>query len=350
MTTTTTNSSQPCDQSSRVGGAAVGESLTSRWFSESEIDQRVDAIVQQVLDLRKAESSRDGQQSLLFSGMVTAARPSDCRPSLRSLHEIVSQAFLAMIRGLPEDHVIIQSEANEEFINRCRLLGASTSEYELNKALLNVRKAGKLHRGIERGDACQLSRDQFDKIGYAAEMAARFVQMQAIEHGADYPTVDRILCDPSLRSLFDDAAMNLAPGFGVYEYRVAAFSYRKSGRESTIRLGETTPPDWDRQNIPLKSLDPQDAPSGGGVYRIDAGSNTLFVSATMNLRNRLLAHISAGDRRALLPPCLWDPPRGKIVVRWFEAPTGWRPRRADAVAQKMKIQEQAMYNLYASAG
>lgn len=329
-----------------------GEAATRRWFpDEVDLDRRIDAVVQEVAKRRSDEAKAKPtvpQGGLFGDDAVEPAQPRR-RSATRSLNEIASQAYLAMLRAMPEDHVVIHPEANQEFVNRCRLLGASVSEFLLNKALLNVRKAGKWHRGIERGSAPNLDREVLDRVGYAAEMAARLVQMRAIEAGADHPTVDRILCDPTLRELFDEAVCGVAPGFSVYEYRLAAFSYRKSGRESTVRLGQTSAPDWEVDDAPFRSLDPDDAPAAPGVYRIDAGSRALFVSATLNLRSRLLAHLAVGDRQTLLPPSLWDPPRGRLVVRWFEAPAAWRPRRADAVAQRMKAEEKAMYNLYACA-
>jgi hypothetical protein len=257
---------------------------------------------------------------------------------------------MAMIRSIPEDHVVIEPSANQEFLSRCRLLGANVSDFNLNKALLNVRKAGHLHRGLDRSRGPVLDRQALDKIGYAAEIAARLVQMRAIESGADQPTVDRILCDPTLREVFDDAVQSVASGFSLYEYRLAAFSYRKSGRASAQRLSDVSVPEWDVNDASFRTLDPDDAPAGPGVYRIDAGSRTLFVSATLSLRDRLFSHLAAGDRQSLVPSSLWDPPRGKLVVRWFEAPAVWRPRRADAVAQRMKVEEKAMYNLYARTG
>lgn len=39
-------------------------------------------------------------------------------------------------------------------------------------------------------------------------------------------------------------------------------------------------------------------------------------------------------------------PQGKLVVRWFEAPSAWKPLGADAVALQMKINEKALYDLY----
>lgn len=327
-----------------------GQTATRRWFSdEVDLDRRIDAVVQEVSKRRSNEErakSAVSQGGLFGDDAVGPAQPSR-RNATRSLGEIASHAYLAMLRVMPEDHVVIDPEANQEFVSRCRLLGAGVSEFLLNKALLNVRKAGKSHRGIERGSAPNLDRGVFDRVGYAAEMAARLVQMRAIEAGADHPTVDRILCDPMLRDLFDEAVCGIAPGFSIYEYRLAALAYRKSGRESAVRLGQTSVPDWEVDDAPFHSLDPDDAPAVPGIYRIDAGSQTLFVSATLNLRSRLLAHLAVGDRQTLLPPTLWDPPRGKLMVRWFEAPATWKPRRADAVALRIKASEKAMFNLYA---
>lgn len=326
-----------------------GQAATRRWFpDEVELERRIDAVVKEVAKRRSDEASATPTvpRAYLFGEDAIEPTQTRRRSATRSLNEIASQAYLAMLRAMPEDHVVIDPEANQEFINRCRLLGASVSEYLLNKALLNVRKSGKWHRGIERGTVSHLDREVLDRVGYAAEMAARIVQMRAIEAGADYPTVDRILCDPTLRELFDEAVCGISPGFSIYEYRLAAFSYRKSGRESTVRLGQSSAPDWEVDDVPFRSLDPDDAPAVPGVYRIDAGSRVLFVSATLNLRSRLLSHLAVGERQALFPPTLWDPPRGKLMVRWFEAPVGWKPRRADAVAQRMKSEERAMFNLY----
>jgi len=353
--TTTAKISEARGEHRGAENMTPGEAATRRWFpDEVDLQRRIDAVVQEVAQRRRDEAAKEvphATQQFLFGEVNATAAPEQKRRSAAlSLNQIASQAYLAMLHAIPEDHVVIDPEANQEYVNRCRLLGAGVSEFCLNKALLNVRKAGKMHRDIERGNPPSLGQETLDKIGYAAEMAARFVQMRAIEAGADRPTVDRILCEPTLRELFDDAVQSVAPGFSVYEYRLAAFSYRKSGRESTVRLGQTSAPGWDVDDASFRTLDPDDAPAAPGVYRIDAGSQALFVSATLNLRSRLVAHLSAGGRQALLPPSLWDPPTGKLVVRWFEAPVAWKPRRSNAVAQRMKVEEKAMYNLYACVG
>lgn len=321
-------------------GMSEGEVATRRWFpDEIEFERWIDAIVGEV-EKRRTEDAKE----LLFP-VDSGASPVHRHRSVPSLSEIASSAYLSMFQAMPEDHVIINPEANSEFISRCRLRGASVSEFLLNKALLNLRKCGR-HRGIERGGVLSLEREVFDKVGFAAEMAARLVQMRAIQSGAEQPTVDKILCDPILREQFDNAVQSVAPGFSVYEYRLGAFSYRKSGRESTVRLGQTSAPAWEVTDASFRTLDPDDAPMAPGVYRIDAGSRAVFVSATLNLRSRLLAHLAAGDRQSLFPQNLWDTPKGELSVRWFSAPEAWRPRLADAVAQRIKLEEKSMYNLY----
>lgn len=345
---TTTN------RDSRGGGGedidlSAGQKLTRLWFpDESSIDRRVDAILQEAEKrcVRDHGNQVHVHETGLFGEEFAPQRNAATAGPAQALNQVVSQAFLAMIRPMPEDHVVVDPDANFEFVSRCRLLGANVSEFHLNKALLNVRKEGKLHRGLDRGPGLTMGRDLTDQIGYAAEMAARLVQLRAAARGTLLPTVDRILCDPSLREEFDAAVKSISPGHSVYEYRLAAFAYRKSGRESTFNLGRTSVPDWDVDDASFGLLDLDDLPADPGVYRITAGSRVLFVSSTLNIRARLSAHLAAGDRQALLPPTLWDPPRGALAVRWFRAPIAWKPRRADAVAQRMKVEGKAMYNLY----
>lgn len=317
-----------------------GEDATRRWFPDKvDVELRIDAIIREV-EKRQSEAA----QQLLFPIEHDAAPIQRLRPA-KLLSEIVSRAYLSMFRALPEDHVVINPDANCEFVSRCRLHGASVPDLALNQTLLNLRKSGK-HRGVERGIAPCLDREVFDKVGFAAEIAARLVQIQSLEAGGEKPTVDRILCDPILRQEFDNAVQGVAPGFSLYDYRLAAFAYRKSGRESSVRLGLTSAPAWDVDDAPFRTLDPDDAPGSPGIYRVDAGSRAIFLSATLNLRARLLAHLAAGDRQSLFPPSLWNQPKGQLVVRWFAAPAEWQARRTEAVAQRLKTEVKALYNLY----
>ena len=330
------------------GGDATNMSAsaesTKRWFpEESDFDSFVDGIMKKAEVLRRQTRER---QPTLFSG----ADAPTCRTRKvdRDLRGIVSQAFLAMFNGLPEDHVVIEPQANSEFVSRCRLLGAEEPESLLNRTLLNVRKAG-WHTGIDRGQTAQLPRPVVDRIGYAAEMAARLVQLQSQDVGLDTPTVDRMMCDPNLRELFDDFVQGLAPGFSEYQYRLAAFAFRKSGRASTLRLGTSPLPDWDLQ-APLRTLDLDDVPEGSGLYSVVSGARTIFVSASLNLRERIATHLAVAEGRALVPLLYRDPPRKPLELYVVKQPDEWRPRRAEAVAFRMKTERKSLFNLHAAVG
>lgn len=332
----------------RETAMSKGEDATRRWFpDEGGLDALIDGVLERIEELRAGQAP---PRPTLFadideSELSVARRSPKVRQDIRKL---VSQAFLSMFNGMPEDHVIINSDANDEFTTRCRLFGAMASEYTLNRTLLNVRKSG-WHAGIERAPVAPLPRPKADRIGYAAEMAAKIVQLQIVECGFDSPSIDRILCDPKLRAVFDGATQSLAPGFSAYEYRLAVLAYRKAGRASTHRLGSTPAPDWEL-SAPLLRVDPDDVPDQPGIYSIIAGAKSLFVSSTLDLRSRILAHFAVAEGRSLVPTDLFDPPRKKLEVRWFATPEEWRPRRAEAVAWRMKGESKALFNLFANVG
>jgi len=341
MTTSTSNGRARGDGTTSM---SAGAESTKRWFpEESDFDLFVDGIMERAAAIRDARKDR---QPSLFADSEDAA--SHTRQSVRDIRGIVSQAFLAMFDGLPEDHVVIEPEANTEFISRCRLLGAEHPEARLNRTLLNVRKAG-WHTGIVRGQATQLPRPVLDRVGYAAEMAARLVQLQCEDVGSDAPSVDRMMCEPELRALFDEFVRSLAPGFTEYQCRLAAFAFRKAGRASTLRLGESQLPDWGLR-APLRSVDLDDVPSGPGLYTVVSGARTVFVSATLNLRERVAAHLGVAEGRAIVPPLFRDPPRKPLELLVVNQPEEWRPRRAEAVAFRLKAERKSQLNLYAAVG
>jgi len=340
----TTSTSTGRARGGETTSMSAGAESTKRWFpEESDFDSFVDGIIEQAETIR--ESRKDREPSLFGEIEAPACRT---RPSNRDIRGIVSQAFLAMFDGLPEDHVVIEPEANSEFIARCRLLGAEEPESKLNRTLLNVRKAG-WHTGIVRGQTAQLPRPVVDRIGYAAEMAARLVQLQSEDVGSDSPTVDRMMCDPDLRVLFDEFVQALAPGFTGYQYRLAAFAFRKSGRASTLRLGASPLPDWDL-HAPLRTVDLDDVPTGPGLYTVVSGARTEFVSASLNLRARIASHLAVGEGRAIVPPLFRDPPRKPLELYCIKQPAEWRPRRAEAVACRLKAVRRAQLNLYSAVG
>ncbi|MCA9032238.1 MAG: hypothetical protein KDA66_15585, partial [Planctomycetaceae bacterium] len=238
-----------------------GEKSTRRWFGDdANIDRIVDSIADRVESLKAKEPKPE--PNLWGVDDEPTEQHRACKCTSRDIRGLVSQAYLSMFGGIPEDHVVIDPCANSEFLARCRLLGVHASDYELNHTLLNVRKAG-WHTDITRTLVPALSRSTVDKIGYAAEMAARLVQIEIRDAGGEIPSVDRMLCDPELRNVFDSVVVSLNPGFSIYEYRMAAFSFRKAGRVSN--LASVTLPDW-QLRAPLRTVDIDDIPTGPGMY------------------------------------------------------------------------------------
>jgi len=318
---------------------STGAAATKRWFPQ---DQDFEAFVDGLIEKAEALAPRDEQQPL-FSD---EGAPTQC-VLRRDIRGLVSHAFLSMFEGFPEDHVVIQPDANREFISRCRLLGADVPESVLNRTLLNVRKAG-WHTGIERKQPAAIDRETMDKIGYGAEIAARLVQIQCEEAGDSTPSIDRMMCEPDLRCAFDRFVSSIAPGHIAYRYRLAAFAFRKSGRASTVRLGTSEMPQW-QLHAPLRSVDPNDVPDAPGLYAIVSGKRTVFVSSALDLRSRVLAHLSVDNGRAIVPADLLDPPRKQLELFVVQQPAGWKPRRAEAVAFRLKSQQRARLNLWNQA-
>ena len=60
-------------------------------------------------------------------------------------------------------------------------------------------------------------------------------------------------------------------------------------------------------------------------------------------------YLAVAEGRSLVPSYLFDPPRKKLEVRLFATPKEWRPRRAEAVAWRMKRASKSLFNLLANA-
>ena len=320
---------------------------------EPSLDQFVDGVLAEVAALDRAaakQAPKDGVQAdLLWSSgegfvqcEVKARRTTDIRA-------LVSEAYKSLFNGMPEDHVVIEPKANEEFIARCRLLGANVTESQLNRTLLNVRKAG-LHAGIHREPAPKLPDGLFHRMGHAGEMAARLVQLRARQVGLLDLSVDQILCDPTYRSMFDSAAARLAPGFAPYQYRLAALAFRKAGRRAHGHERDIHSALWTRP-VPLRSLDPDDLPEDGTcIYSIAAAGNSAYIAASGLLRSRLMAHLEVGAGNYLVPQELYPHEPQPLTVRWLPVPEDWTSQQFSETFWKLKRRELPLFNLWSQAG
>lgn len=321
----------------------VIEELARRRQQSQEAKRLTDDSGAAALDATVSEPSLFGIASeAVGPGSVSAGTPSlvRARRVARGLNvdvrELVATAYRSLFRRPPEDHVVLNPRANAEFIVRCRDLGATTSECALNRTLLNIRKSG-WNTGLDREPVAVLSRETFDRIGHAVEIAASLVQRECDAVSHTIPSVDDILCSPELRQRFGTYVTSLQGGVDIVDCHLALLAFRKSGRAPAVRLAEVEFPER-TLFATFKSLDPHDVPDASGVYRLVCKRRPVFVGGTANLRQRLLRHLEhAGE--AFLPDTIPFEVDGLLGVEVFKAPPNWRPRRVEAVARSMRIED-----------
>jgi hypothetical protein len=252
------------------------------------------------------------------------------------VRELVALAYRSLMRTLPEDHVVLNPLANAEFIIRCRSLGATVDEAVLNRTLLNNRKASR-HSGINRERVQPLAAGVFDEIGHAVEIAASIVQRESFDSGCGIPSVDDILCGPDLRRRFGDYVAAFQPGVDTVESHLVLLAYRKWGCEANDRLSRVEMPE-PLFTASVRNLDLNDVPESCGVYRVLCKRNPIFVSGTANLRNRVRKHLDTA-RVGFLPDSVPFELDGPVSFEVFAGPQKWLPRRAEAVARSMRIDQ-----------
>lgn len=207
----------------------------------------------------------------------------------------IIQAFGEVRDGYSVDRVIADPKMNRNFLRRCRGLGLSGMDYDLNWALMNARKRGELSHLPKTKRYTVKELDEFE---YASELTVRFLQQKRSV------SLDQIICDPDLAKEFDEYATRLAPGFSPLQYRWAALGLRKAGRlgkkAETVRrlpslemLGKIT------------SLKPTKIPEVSGLYLFSSREERVFIGQTDNLRHRIERHMEVSESRGL-PEWLWN--------------------------------------------
>jgi len=231
------------------------------------------------------------------------------------------QAFVEVRTGYSPDRVIADPELDRKFLKRCRELGLSGTDYNLNWQLMNARKASSLSILSELVETKQFSLGKkMDEFEYASELAVRFLQE------ARDVSLDQIICDPDLAAEFDKYAGRLAPGFKPLEYRWAAFALRKGGRlgkslrEEIGKLPELEP------FKKVRSLRLETVPDSGGIYLFRGSEKAVFLGQTDNLRHRLEQHMTVSNSNGL-PEWLWDVEKDPLEVGIASLPGFGRSKR-----------------------
>jgi hypothetical protein len=251
------------------------------------------------------------------------------------VRDLVEKCYRSLLRPFPEEHVILNPIANAEFIVRCRELGATVSETVLNRTLLNNRKAGR-HSDLPRVRVCHLETGMFERIGHAVEIAASLVQREWATLGHSIPSVDDMLCDPEQRHALSVHVRALQEHVEAIECHLVLLAVRKSGRETSARAAGQSMPER-TLFAPLRSLDPDDVPVGGGIYRVLCRRRPVFVSSTVSLRARISEHLQRGGPD-LLPRSLPFQIDGPLSVEVFSLPQSAPRSDFDALTRRLRLQ------------
>jgi hypothetical protein len=224
------------------------------------------------------------------------------KPEIR---DVVKDAFLDVHDGRSTDDVVIDDSLNARFREKCGELLPDVDEIDFNWCLLNLRKDSGLGPVVTKRQ-----RDDHSDYLHASEIAARQAE------DTSEKTIDRVLCDPKLRSEFDATASQLAPGVGKYLLRKAALKLRK-GRQLQPELTKRVA-DWqvDVRKCAASDLqdDPSQIPAVPGVYLFYDQTGYLYIGEAGNLRLRVSKHLDHSDRKALAR-YLWD---NGVADLWVE--------------------------------
>jgi len=198
-------------------------------------------------------------------------------------------AFLESRDGYSADRVIADIKLNQRFLVACREQGLSGDDEDLNRQLLNARKASGL-QGLETGTrTCIQNQDEYV---FASEIAIRFLERR------DSVTLDQVICDPVRAAEFDAIAARIAPGYSSLEYRWAALRLRKKGSLKPEILAHVCKPE-SVIHASARELDLAVIPVRSGLYLFFDSQETLYVGETSNLRNRLSKHLEHSDNKGL---------------------------------------------------
>jgi site-specific DNA-methyltransferase (adenine-specific) len=221
----------------------------------------------------------------------------------------IIRAFVAIHDGYSADRVVADPELNARFLEACRENGLTNGSRDLNRGLLNERKAGKLGRLTTK-----TTRIVDDEYRFASEIAARHLERR------EGVSLDSILCDPSLGKEFDFIASEICPGFSSLEYRWAAFRLRKRRALRPEILGQVIE-SRTVATLLASEIDTTNLPNNQGLYVFFDSTETLYVGEASNLSTRLKKHLRHSDNRELAR-WLWKNGNEHLHVEIHSLPDG----------------------------
>lgn len=253
---------------------------------------------------------------------VSTARPhGQCYVSTTQQGPVIA-AFLEVRQGRSPDYVVCEPSLNAAFLAAARDRGAAGADAVLNRTLMGARKTGVLSDHPTKAEYRMPK--ALVPYAFVAEWAARHLQRQELQRHDAPPSLDDILCDPSLASQFDELASKIKPGIRPLDTRWAALGFRKTARKSAAP-----------GSVPVEPNERVDAgdgikqlPAKRGFYLIVADQQVLYASYARDLRDQLSRHAEVAHG-ALAPDWLLPKQSHPDTVRWF-----WvQSRTPEAIAE-----------------
>ncbi|HEV2973050.1 MAG TPA: toxin-antitoxin system HicB family antitoxin [Pirellulales bacterium] len=264
---------------------------------------RVPKTIHSVLEVEASEEGVSLNQLALTKLSVRLKDAADLTTSL------IVEAYRQVCDGYSSDRVIVDPEFNKRFLDKCRKVGLTQSDYELNHILFDIRKSGK---AVLPPATKKPKITDYDDFLFASEIAFRYLQRR------DSVTLDRVLCDSEFRAKFDAIAQRLSPEQSPFKLRMGALYLRKTHRLSPQ---EALAPSYDLimagkvGNVKLGDL-----PEFPGMYAFyESGVRPIYAGETAHLRHRIRLHLEHANHQ-FLPSWLELGCESNLELKFFSLP------------------------------
>ncbi len=214
---------------------------------------------------------------------------------------LIARAYLETRNGFSIDRVVADPELDRAFLHRCRELGLSGTDFELNWRLFNGRKNKSFSDLPKTKNYTSSKKDEFE---FSSEIAICHVQEQVRLKEDRNLSLDNIICDPDLAARFDQIAARLAPGFTPLDYRWVALGVRKAAGRYASKAKKIDVPSFADMG-PTHTVRASQIPLEQGMYIFQCDQHFLFVGETDNLRGRIERHFDTSQSSGL-PDWLYD--------------------------------------------
>lgn len=271
------------------------DQFASEFSSSRRVEQVVARIQSQDFDYKVVGKTRPSQGTLFDTVLPGSSEPQE--KNLADVYSLIKDAFLEVYEGCSSDLVIADPERNSLFVHTCWKIGIEASQAQLNRYLMNARKAKKLGK-LPDVQRYTVSRKKLEKYLFASEVGMRILQDQVHFQSSRWVTLDDVLCDPKLGKRFFQIASQITPGFKPVDYRWAALSIRKAYSRGGSTRKKLKIPDFRLLGMGRKfkgSL----IPNSSGFFWMKSGELDFYIGQAQNLKEQVESLIESDFDRQL---------------------------------------------------